>query len=95
MITKAKVKTPHGRAYIRRLCNHFAHRIPATADGSHGRIEFPFGLCVIECDSEHMHITVDLADAGDVDRAEGVVGDHLVRMANKDDPIVIWRRKAD
>ena len=92
MITEAKVATPHGVAYTRRLCKHFAHKIPAVADGSHGRIEFPFGVCTIDCDDEFMNFRVELSDASEVERAERVVGDHLVRMANKDDPIVTWQR---
>ncbi len=95
MITAAKVATPHGVAYTRRLCKHFAHKIPAVADGGHGRIEFPFGLCEIQCDDEFMHISVELTDAGEVERAEKVVADHLVRMANKDEPFVTWQRKSE
>ena len=92
MITEAKVRTPHGVAYTRRLCKHFAHRMPAAADGSNGRIEFQFGVCTISCDSEFMHIRVELEDQNQLDRAERVVGDHLIRMANKDEPVVEWVR---
>ena len=95
MITEAKVTTAHGSAYTRRLCKHFSHKITATADGDQGRIEFPFGLCTINSDSEQMHIQVELADAGDVERAERVVGDHLIRMANRDEPTVTWHRRED
>ena len=94
MLTKANVKTAHGAAYTRRLCKHFSHRIPANADGDRGRIEFPFGVCTIRCDDEAMHIRIEVADAGDLDRAEGVVGDHLIRMANKDEPVVAWQRES-
>ena len=93
MITKASVTTAHGAAYTRRLCKHFSHRIPASAEGNRGRIEFPFGVCTIDCDDEAMHICIELEDAGNVDRAEGVVADHLVRMANKDEPAVTWQRE--
>ena len=40
-------------------------------------------------------IQVELADAGDVERAERVVGDHLIRMANRDEPTVTWHRRED
>lgn len=94
MITHAKVATPHGAAYARRLCKHFSHKIPATAEGNHSRIEFPFGPCTIDCDDESMLISVELTDASEVDKAERVVGDHLLRMANKDEPTVVWRRNS-
>ena len=95
MITNAKVATLHGVAYTRRLCNHFAHKIPASAEGKHGIIEFPFGVCSIDCDESYMHMKIVVTDSTDVDKAESVVGDHLVRMANKDEPVVIWHREPD
>lgn len=92
MLIHAKVATPHGVAYTRRLCKHFAHKIPAIAEGNRGRIEFPFGLCTIECDDRFMRISVSVIDEQAVERAERVVGDHLERMANKDNPIIVWQR---
>ena len=88
--TTARVETKHGAAYAKRLCRHFAHKIPATAEGRHARIEFPFGPCTIDVDDPYMHIVVEVADESQVDRAERVVADHLVRMANKDEPVVEW-----
>ena len=92
MITEAKVATPFGLAYTRRLCRHFVHKIPATVEGNRGRIQFPFGLCAIENDDESMHIRIDVPDAEEIDRAERVVGEHLLRMANKNQPVVTWQR---
>ena len=84
--------TPHGLAYTRRLCRHFEHRVPASFAGNHGQIQFEFGLCTIENEDEFMNIRIDVADADELDRAEQVVGKHLVRMANKDEPVVTWQR---
>ena len=94
MLTEAKVATLNGLAYTRRLCRHFAHRFPATVAGNEGRIEFPFGLCTIDNDAEHMHIRINSAHADDLERAERVLKDHLIRMANKDDPVVTWERNS-
>ena len=93
MITRSVVKTPHGIAYTRRLCKHFAHKIPASAEGSRGDIRFPFGVCTIQCDEVEMDIRVEVESAEHVERAERVVGDHLIRMANRDDPVVNWVRE--
>lgn len=92
MKTTSDVETIHGAFYAKRLCRHFAHKIPATFEGQHARIEFPFGPCTIDVDDTHMHIVVELADESQVERAERVVADHLVRMANKDEPLVGWVR---
>ena len=88
MITTARVAIPHGVACTRRLCKYFSHKIPAVADGN-------LGLCEINCDDEYIHIGVDLSDPGEVERAERVVGDHLVRMADKDNPVVSGQRKTN
>ena len=92
MITEATVATPHGPAYTRRLCRHFEHKVPASFEGNKGQIEFAFGLCTIENDDEQMHIRIDVPDDNELDRAERVVGEHLLRMANKDDPVIRWQR---
>ncbi len=93
MITHSTVKTQHGIAYTRRLCKHFAHKIPASVENDLGRIEFPFGVCTIESDEHHMFIKVELENTDDAARAEQVVGDHLIRMANRDEPEVLWKRE--
>lgn len=92
MITEAKVVTPHGLAYTRRLCRHFAHRIPVSVEGSRGELQFQFGVCTIDNDDEAMHIRIDVPDEELLDRAEDVVARHLIRMANRDEPVVSWQR---
>ena len=92
MITSSKVTTQYGIAYMRRPCKHFAHKIPASVEGNRGSIEFPFGVCTISCDENHMFIRVELDTADEVARAERVIEDHLTRMANKDEPVVRWER---
>ena len=94
MITTSTVETVFGEPYLKRLCRHFAHKIPASVEGRHGAIEFPFGLCSIDVDDTSMHIRIEVDYPGNIDRAESVVADHLVRMANRDDPAVVWQRDA-
>lgn len=93
MITTSTVETAFGESYMKRLCRHFAHKIPASFDGQNGTIEFPFGLCRIDVDDCEMRIRVDVDDAANTDRAEKVVADHLVRMANRDEPVIVWERE--
>ena len=92
MTTEAIVKTEFGALYLKKLCRHFAHKIPATISGSQGRIEFPFGPCRINVNDEQMHLHIEVDDAAEMDRAEQVVAEHLIRMANKDEPTVKWIR---
>lgn len=93
MITEAIVHTRFGELYLKKLCRHFAHKVPATLIANQGRIEFPFGPCRIEVDAKQMHFSIDVLEDHDVVRAEDVVRDHLLRMANRDKPCVEWHRK--
>ncbi|MGI9221323.1 MAG: DUF2218 domain-containing protein [Woeseiaceae bacterium] len=92
MITSATVKTAFGEPYLKRLCRHFAHKIPATVDGQHGTIEFPFGICQINVDDQSMRFKIDVTGAENLERAEKVIADHLLRMANRDEPVIEWQR---
>jgi len=92
MITTSTVKTAFGESYMKRLCRHFAHKIPASIEGQQGTLEFPFGVCRIEVNDDSMHIRIDVDEAENIDKAEKVVADHLVRMANRDEPVVAWER---
>ncbi|NIO40703.1 MAG: DUF2218 domain-containing protein [Burkholderiales bacterium] len=86
------MKTLHGAAYLKRLCRHFAHKIPANIEGERGTLEFPFGICVIDVDDEAMHFRIRVDNSVELDRAENVVAGHLIRMANRDRPVVVWTR---
>lgn len=92
MNTQATVKTEFGELYLKKLCRHFAHRVPATIVENQGRIEFPFGPCRIDVDSKQMQISMDVNEEQLMEKAESVVGEHLLRMANKDEPVVEWNR---
>ena len=92
MISQATVETRYGASYLKRLCRHFAHKVPAVIDGAQGRIELPFAFCRIDTDDEYMRFHLDIDDVDKADLAEQVITDHLLRMANKDQPGVRWDR---
>lgn len=92
MISQAKVATQHGELYLKKMCRHFAHKVPTTILGHQGRIDLPFGRCRIDTGEDHMLLHLEIENADDVGRAEEVITDHLLRMANKDAPSVQWNR---
>ncbi|MYM62348.1 DUF2218 domain-containing protein [Pseudomaricurvus sp. HS19] len=92
MRTHTLVKTQFGELYLRKLCRHFAHKVPATVTGAQGLIEFPFGRCRIYAGADHMSLTVELLDREQAPNAEDVVGSHLQRMASKEELDVQWER---
>ena len=93
-VTKSIVSTSHGAAYLKRLCRHFSHKLDVSLNDKDGMIHFPFGDCAIEVTDAEMDIRIDVPDPAELDRAEHVVESHLLRMANKDEPVVNWTRES-
>ncbi len=92
MHTEAQVTTTSAQVYLRKLCRHFAHKVPATLTGDQGIIEFPFGRCRIDTRPEQIGFSIDVAQPGQLATAEQVVTDHLLRMARGDDLFLHWVR---
>ena len=90
--SRATVQTSFGAAYLKRLCRHFARKVPVTVTKSEGRIQFPFGACRIDTNDRFLFLRVEVDNSEDIDLAEKVVTEHLIRMANRDNPEVNWRR---
>lgn len=92
MQTQARVTTPHGDIYVKKLCRHFGHKVPVQIAATKARIDFPFGACQIAFDEKQVEFNMEVANTADLDKAEQVVTDHFLRMANKDNPEVRWNR---
>lgn len=95
MQTEAVVPTQAGALYLKKLCRHFAHKIPATISHGQGMLEFPFGRCRLEASDDHLRLAITLPNAADSDKAEQVLGEHLQRMASKESLEIQWTRTAD
>lgn len=91
--TRAEVSTEYGSAYMKRLCRHFSHKLDVEVGETSATIHFPFGDCRIDVTDSVMTLDIDVPDSDELDRAERVAGDHLVRMANRDEPVVHWVRE--
>ena len=92
MYTKAVVDTENAEAYLGSLCRHFARRVPATLVGRQGVIDFRFGRCRIAVGAGQLRLHVELADPRQVDSAEQLLSDHLLRLARDESLRVHWQR---
>ena len=92
MQTEALVNTQSAELYLKKLCRHFAHKVPATIAGQSGIIDFPFGRCRLDVKPGSLVMCIELENADDVDKAEKVVSEHLVRMAPKETLTIEWGR---
>lgn len=92
MITMAIVETPHGGAYLEKLCRHFARQVPVTLTRTQGRIEFTYGPCRIDVGDKQMQISIEVNDDHQVSTAEKILEEHLLRIASRDQPSIEWHR---
>jgi hypothetical protein len=88
----ASVATSSGRRYMVQLCNHFAHRVPASFDEDSGALEFPFGVCALKVGQDALDLSVEARTAEDLERMEQVIQSHLARFAFREPLEIAWVR---
>lgn len=90
MMSEARVATTKPARYLKQLCSHFGHRVPAEATEERGAIRFSFGVCELRVEPEALILRAEADDEEAVARLEGVVGSHLERFGQKDGLQVRW-----
>ena len=90
--TRAMVNTGNGAVLLKKLCRHFAHKVPTTLTEEQGIIEFPFGRCLLTATASQLDLTIEVGNPDDTDKAEQVVGSHLQRMSREEELTVNWNR---
>jgi hypothetical protein len=86
----AHVPTATAGRYIGRLCKHFAHKIPVSFDEQQGRIEFAFGLALLQAESHGLRLTVQSPDPEQLDKLKQVVASHFERFAWREALALDW-----
>lgn len=92
--SEARVSMATPRRYLAQLCKHFQHKLAVTLAETHGRIEFPAGLCTLEAGEDTLVMRVTAGDPADLDRLQDVVARHLLRFAFREPPEIRWVRAA-
>ena len=92
--SEARVDTARASRYLGQLCKHFAHRIPVSHTTEQGRVEFPFGVCLLEAEPERLILRAEASDTQALAQVEDVVARHLERFAFRDKPEIRWHRMA-
>ncbi|MGX5220877.1 MULTISPECIES: DUF2218 domain-containing protein [Pseudomonas] len=90
LTSSAFVSTDSPARYISRLCKHFAHKIPVSFDEQQGRIEFEFGLALLQASETGLQLSVQAETAEQLERLKGVVASHFERFAWKEALTLDW-----
>lgn len=93
-ISTATSTTAEPARTILRLCKHWGHKFPVQYDDTQGRIELPFGLCLLTAGDRQLTARLEGLPDADMARFEEVVADHAQRMARDETYEWHWQRQA-
>lgn len=91
MNATATFPTTQAARHLAALCTHFAQKVPASFGARIGAVEFPFGRCDLEADSERLTLTASAPDRAQLDEVIEVITRHLERFAFRENPDLTWR----
>ncbi len=89
--SKAVVITEHASKYLQQLCKHFAHKVSVDYDAAQGKVDFPFGDCIMLADEAALTIECSAKTDEELARAQHVIDDHLTRFAWREKPEIAWQ----
>lgn len=90
LTSSAFVSTETPARYISRLCKHFAHKIPVSHDEQQGRIEFEFGVALLQATEGGLQLSVQSENEEHLERLKGVVASHFERFAWQEELTLEW-----
>ena len=89
-MSEGRVVTEVARKYRQQLCKHFAHKVDVDYDPSNGRIDFPFGVCVLEAGERLLSMRCEAPDEEADRRMRSVLAVHLECFAWREKVLVSW-----
>jgi hypothetical protein len=93
LIAKSRFETLKAVAYLKKFCRHFAHKLTAEFDDSHGHIDFPFGDCRLQSSENLLTFTVEAESEESLEKMQAVVAGHMERFAFRDQISLVWERQ--
>lgn len=91
-LSRATVATPDASRYLKRLCNHFAHKLPVELTEDRGVLRFDFGTCRLHATPDALLMDAEAADSEALERLQSVVVSHLDRFAWKEGQLPVdWQ----
>lgn len=87
---QATTQTRSASKYLRQLCKHFAHKVPADWTETTGNVTFPWGACEMSANETSLTITCQAKNESDMARMKAVIDDHLERFAWREELRLQW-----
>ncbi len=91
--SSAAVPTAYASRYLQQLCKHWAHKMDVTFTPELGSIAFPGGATLgLTAHADRLELRLGVPHAGELERMQGVVADHLNRFAFREGELAFdWR----
>lgn len=90
---KSCISTQNGNVYIKRLCKHFSHKVPATFTENEGTTEFPFGNCIMKSNDDQLIFVIEADSEEKSEKVKKVLIDHLNTFSRDENLDVSWERE--
>ena len=88
----ADIDTPEAARLIKRLCTHWAHKFAVVFDADTGFVPFDATTTAhLRASAATLSARVEAADPATLERYQGVVANHLHRMARAGELVIQWR----
>ena len=89
----AKIATNNGSIYIKRLCKHFSHKVPAEFSNDKGQVNFSIGDCIMKSDENHLEFLVSADSEKNLEATKDTVIRHLHKFSRDEELTVKWYKQ--
>lgn len=90
--THANIATPEASRLIKRLCTHWGHKFTVEFDDRLGTVHFDDDVVLrLRASTDVLHAHIEACDPPALERFEGVVENHLQRMARAGELRFHWQ----
>ena len=94
--TTATVATPEASRLIKRLCTHWGHKFTVDFDERQGMVAFDDDVVLrLQAEADVLHARIEACDPPALERFQGVVENHLQRMARAGELAFHWQADND
>ena len=88
--------TPEAGRLIKRLCTHWGHKFSVEFDDQRGLVQFDDAVVLrLQAHADALHARIDAIDLPALERFQGVVENHLQRMARAGALSFDWQPASD
>lgn len=91
MKSEAIIETQKAERYLKQLCKHFQHKVPAGFDDQTGWIDLPMGCAELLASGQALKLSLTADTAEQMEKMEDVVQRHLERFAFREDLKIKWQ----